>query len=212
MGHFRVDKFLIDGEFRRHHVVVGGRKYRLRAGGEQGVRGKGDFPVVGARLFHHGDALSFTIGFGGGDGGGGRVLTLVVEQSHRLDIGVCGKHQIKDRIRIQSVRSAGNVGARCIHGCHKPCAHRIGDCGEHHGNQTAVVPRIFCRGILHDHGNRRGNRDDEVHIGGDQICGDLVHGGGVRLPVVGVILVIKENIKFLALFVKLRLNGGDDLV
>ncbi len=212
MGHFCVDEFLIDGEFRRHHIVVGGCEDRLCAGGEQGVRREGDFPVVGACLFYHGYAFCFTVSFGSGDGGGGSVLTFVVEQSHRLDIRVGGKHQVENGFCVQGVRSACNVGTRCVHGCHKPCAHRIGDSGEHHRDQAAVIPRVFRGGILHDHGDRRGDRNNEVHIGGDQVCGNLVHGGGIRLPVVGVVFVVKGNAEFFGFFVKFRLNGGNDLV
>ena len=90
MGHFCIDEFFIDGKLRCHHVIVGGCEDSLRAGGEQGVRRKGDFPVVCTRLFHHSDAFFLTVSFGGSDGGGGGILTLVIEKSHCLEIRVCG--------------------------------------------------------------------------------------------------------------------------
>ena len=61
-----------------------------------------------------------------GDGGGGGILTLVIEQADGLSIGVKGEDEVHYRVGIEVVGSAGDVRAGGFEGFDESRADGVG--------------------------------------------------------------------------------------
>ena len=118
MGDAGLSQGFVDAQLGGHDGVISGGEHRVHLLGDQGLGGQVDLISGGAGLFNVLDVCLVQIGLGFGDGLGGGVLAVVIEQAHIITVGVGSGHQLEDGTGVQGVRGAGDVTARFVHGVH----------------------------------------------------------------------------------------------
>ena len=118
----------------------------------------------------------------------GAILALGIQKAHILGFRVGRKNQIHDCIRVQAVRGAGDVAARCIQILHELCADRVGN----RGKDNRCLGMTLDRG-LHNLCRRRCERNDHIDLVVEELRRHLVQRRGVTLPVQRVGLVLIAN-------------------
>ena len=139
-----------------------------------------------------------------GDGGGGGVLALIIEQAHCLHIGVRSQNQAHHCVGVQIVGGAGQIGAGGLQAGHQSGADGIGDGRKYHRN------RIVLRSGLHRHRYRSGHTHHQIHIIGNKVRNDLVEYVGIGIA--DIIRDLKCNIMLFPQCLQLRLKVFHNLV
>ena len=204
MGDTGLGQRFINGKLSGHDGVVRGGEHGVHLISGDLAGGQHDLVGGGAGVLLVGHVLLVQIRLGVLDGGGGGILSLVIQQADGLGVGVGGEDQVQDGVGVQIVGGAGDVGAGGVHALHQTCAHGIGHGSEDHGDL------VVLGGALHGHGHGGGHADHEVNLVGNEVGDDLVHHGGVGVAV--VIADVEGDALLLADGLQLGADVGHDLV
>ena len=199
MGDAGGDEVLIDGQLGGHDDVVGGGKDGVHSVSNQGTGGGDDLVVGVSGGLGVGHALGVQISLGIRDGHLGIGLGQGVEQAHRPNVRILGKHHVQNLIGVQGIAGAGDVvHAGELHGL------RIGDGGEDHRGLALLS------GDGGHLGGGGGDGDNGVHTVGNGLVGQLAQDSLIALA--GGHLILDRDAVFLRDGVQPGGNRVGDLV
>ena len=175
-----VSKGLVNSELCLHDGVIGRGEHGVYTVGNECLCGERDFFGGRCGALYIFNTFVVEVRLCVLDGGGGGILSYVVQKADLLGIGVLGEDEVHNRVGIEVIGGARHVAARLFKGSDKTRADRVGHGGEHDRRFA-----VFGCG-LHRHGDRGRDTDHEIYVIGCKVCDDLIH--DVRVGVTVVVL------------------------
>ena len=182
------DQLLIEGELCVLHRVVGRGENRIDLLRNQRIHRRIEFVRGRTRLLDVANAVCIEVSLCILNRLLGAVLALGIQKANILGVRVGRENQLHDCIRVQAVRGAGDIAARCVQILHELCADRIGNRRE----DNRCLGMALDRG-LHNLCRRRCERNNHIDLVVEEFCRHLIQGRGIALAVQRVGLVLIAN-------------------